>query len=182
MGEYQRLLDAMTAAGFTSRELGIIAETSMGTTLDGVTQATDPAEQALALVQFAERYGLLANLRRAVLYTGADRPALQNLLLGGESSMNGGDGQPNLTYIITNIDRKLDQVITEQNRQAQTIAGVIQRQVDTDRRQAESDQRIKELQAGAVQKSSGIDRIIVLSMVMLMVGLLAFTIYGTAFR
>lgn len=181
MGEYQRLIDAMTAAGFSSRELGIIAESSMGTALDGVTQATDPVEQALALVQFADRYGLLANLRRAVLYTGADRPALQNLLLG-EFSMNGGDGQPNLTYIITNIDRKLDQVLTEQNRQAQTIAGVIQRQTDADRRQAEADRRIEKIEAGAVQKPSAIDRMVVLSMVVLMVGLLAFTVYGTVFR
>jgi len=154
----------------------------MGTALDGVTQASEPAEQALALVQYADRYGLLANLRRAVLYTGADRPALQNLLLGGEPVLSNDNSQPSLTYIITNMDRKLDQVITEQNRQAQITASVIQRQTDGERRQAEADRRIEKVEAATTQKPSQIDRMIVLSMVLLMVGLLAFTVYGTVIR
>lgn len=181
MGEYQRILDAMTAAGFSSRELGIIAETSMGTALDGVTQATEPNEQALALVQFAERYGLLPNLRRAVLYTGADRPALQNLLLGNDmESVSGRQQDSDGMYARLRMEAKLDRLIEEMQRNSQQLSLVIQQQAQLAQQQTLFDRRLSVVESAAPRPApvSTSDRVLFVLFAIILIGMFAYNIWG----
>lgn len=178
MEEYQRLLDAMMAAGFSSRELGIIAESSMGTALDGVTQAKEPTEQAIALVQFAEHYGLLPSLRRAVLYTGADRPGLQNLLLGNNMESSGGKQIDNAIYERLLVQQKLDQLLTESQRNGQQLALVVQQQAQLAQQQQVFDRRLTVVENTAPKPITMSDRILFFMFAAVVIALFSYNFLG----
>ena len=76
-----RLYELLLACRFSAAQLDSITETAMGAGLTAITEATDPAERAQHIVDFARRYNLMSVLTATVLSSGADRPALQNLLL-----------------------------------------------------------------------------------------------------
>lgn len=63
------------------------------------------------MVNYAKQYGLLRQLAAAIIYTGADRAGLQNLLLGDENMESAGDKrQDNNTYIMLRIENKVDNI------------------------------------------------------------------------
>ncbi len=171
----ERLLAALLAAGFTAVQLDTIADRALGVRLEAVTTETDPRLQVRALVAYALEYDLMEKLARMALEAGADRPAMQNLLFGGEQLMNGGGEQPNFSYLVSRIDVKLDQILAEQGRQAQQVAQMMQRQTDAER-------RLTVVEASTQRPASNVDRMIVFAMVALMVVLMLFTVYGTVFR
>lgn len=158
MAGLPRLLAAMLAAAFTSENLGSIAQTVLGTSLGAITDKSDPAGQAIALIDFAERYELVRELAASVLYNGADRPALQNFLLGDDVT-NTGDGQHdgNLSYAMLRIESKLDQVLAEQARQ---------------------DRRLSAVETAVQKPTPAIDRAFVLLLALLLAGMFAYTAIG----
>lgn len=79
----EKRLSAMAdAARFSTAELENIAQNVLGTALTNLTQASTPAEQAKDMITYAVQYDVLEKIASAFMYTGADRPGLQNLLFG----------------------------------------------------------------------------------------------------
>lgn len=70
------------AARLSTAQLDRISGSVLGTALINISDASTPTRQAADMVAYAETYGLMNELAAALLYTGADRPGLQNLLLG----------------------------------------------------------------------------------------------------
>lgn len=160
----------MLAAGFTSRELGIIAESALGTSLDGITQEAEPQRQAIALIQFAEKHEMVRDLRRVVLYTGADRPALQNLLLSEDMTIaSGSDSSGN--YIMLRVEAKLDQALAEQARQAALLSEVV-------RQQAQLDRRLYTVETSSPKPMQALDRMFLAILALLLVGMFAYNVLG----
>lgn len=62
------------------------------------------------MVTYAKQYGLLRQLAAAIIYTGADRAGLQNLLLGDENMVSTDDKRDNNTYIMLRIENKVDNI------------------------------------------------------------------------
>ena len=88
------ILRAMVdSARLSTAELERITQTVMGAALSSISNHSTPAEQAQDLIAYAAQYGLTYKLAAALLYTGADRPGLLNLLFGNETSMNQNDDQ-----------------------------------------------------------------------------------------
>ena len=162
MAELPRLLGAMLAAGFTSENLGVIAQSVLGTSLSAITDKQDPLGQAVALIDFAQRYELVRELARSVLYNGAERPALQNYLLGdlGNDMTSSGDGQQNgsLNYAMLRIESKLDQVLADQ---------------------ARLDRRLSAVEAAVQKPTPAVDKAFVLLLALLLAGMFAYTVIGT---
>ena len=105
-----------------------------------------------------DSYELVRELAASVLYNGADRPALQNFLLGDDVT-NTGDGQHdgNLSYAMLRIESKLDQVLAEQARQ---------------------DRRLSAVETAVQKPTPAIDRAFVLLLALLLAGMFAYTAIG----
>lgn len=97
----------LQAAAFTPAELEVLCQSVFGTALSGITTATDNAEQAEAIVNFAIRYDMLRELTDLVLHESARRPAVQNLLLSDGMNGDNGAGQ---TQRIDDHERRLVRV------------------------------------------------------------------------
>lgn len=173
MTKPQRLLDVILAAGFTSRELGIIAERALGASLDGITQESEPQQQAIALVEFAEKHGMERELRSAVLSGGADRPALQNLLMGEHmTSQESGERDNNqANYAMLRIESKLDQVLAEQARQSQQQAQMAQAQTQFDR-------RLYAVETAVQKPAPAVDKLAVLVLAVVLAAMFLYTVLG----
>lgn len=105
----------LQAAAFTPAELEVLCQSVFGTALSGITTATDNAEQAEAIVNFAIRYDMLRELTDLVLHESARRPAVQNLLLS--DGMNGDGQAAEMQRVIMRLDRigeQMQQVLSEQ--------------------------------------------------------------------
>lgn len=87
-----RLHELLLACGFDPAQLERITQQSMGTGLEAITTATDPAERAMAIVEYASRYNLIRELTATVLTAGSDRPVMQNVLLDDNMSLEDGKG------------------------------------------------------------------------------------------
>lgn len=163
----------MLAAAFTSRELGIIADSVLGTSLDGITQETDPQQQAISLIQFAEKHEMVRDLRRAVLYTGADRPAMQNFLLGEDMTSQGSSERDNsqANYAMLRIESKLDQVLAEQAR-------ISQAQTQMAQMQAHMDRRLYTVESTIQKPTPTIDKALVWLLAIVLVTMFIYTIIG----
>lgn len=159
MMELPRLLAAMLAAAFTSDNLSVIAQSVLGTSLSAITDKSDPIGQAVALIDFAERYEMVRPLAASVLYNGADRPALQNYLLGNDMT-NSGDGQRDggLNYAMLRIESKLDQVLADQ---------------------ARLDRRLSAVETAVQKPTPALDRAFVLLLALLLAGMFVYTVIGT---
>lgn len=75
------------AARLSTAQLEGISQTVLQTALRNVSNANEPAGQVKDMIAYAAQYGLVRELAAALLYTGADRPGLQNLLLGDGDNM-----------------------------------------------------------------------------------------------
>lgn len=87
---WNQIRSLLLAAAFTPAELEGLCQAVFGSSLSGITTATDATGQADAIVNFAIQYGLLRDLADLVLNQSARRPAVQNLLLSDDMQ---GDAQ-----------------------------------------------------------------------------------------
>ena len=65
------------------------------------------------MVVHAKQYGLLRQLAAAIIYTGADRAGLQNLLLGNEAMVNQTDDQRNTvanSFEIVRLENRVERI------------------------------------------------------------------------
>lgn len=106
----QRLHDLLLACGFDPAQLERITQQSMGTGLDAITTASDPAERARAIVDYASRYGLVRELAATVLTAGADKPALQNVLLGDNMSLEDGRTTQNIALDLAKLESRVERM------------------------------------------------------------------------
>jgi len=81
------LVALVDAAKLSTNQLENIAQRVLGTSLSTLSSASTPAQQAKDMITYAVQYGLMTELASALLYTGADRPGLQNLLFGNGMSI-----------------------------------------------------------------------------------------------
>ena len=99
------------AARLSTPQLESIAQGVLGASVTSISNASTPSGQARDMVTYAKQYGLLRQLAAAIIYTGADRAGLQNLLLGDENMESAGDKrQDNNTYIMLRIENKVDNI------------------------------------------------------------------------
>lgn len=99
------------AARLSTPQLESIAQSVLGASVTSISNASTPSGQARDMVNYAKQYGLLRQLAAAIIYTGADRAGLQNLLLGDENMESAGDKrQDNNTYIMLRIENKVDNI------------------------------------------------------------------------
>ena len=103
-----RLYDLILACGFTPPQLNSITQTSMGVGLSEISPFTEPAARARAIVDFAEGYGLIAPLTATILSAGADKPALQNLLLDDNMSLEDGRAAQSTALDLVRLESKVD--------------------------------------------------------------------------
>lgn len=98
------------AARLSTSQLETVCQQVLGASITQISNASTPAQQAKDMVVYARQYGLLRQLAAAIIYTGADRAGLQNLLLGDESMEQGSKQQDGNTYIMLRIENKLDNI------------------------------------------------------------------------
>lgn len=104
----QRLHELLLACGFDPAQLERITQQSMGTGLDAITQATDPAERARAIVDYAARYGLLRELTATILSAGADKPVMQNILLDDNMTLE--DNRNSTALDVVRLEHKVERL------------------------------------------------------------------------
>lgn len=162
----------LVAAAFTPAELESLCQAVFGSSLSGITTATDATEQADALVNFAIQYGLLRELADLVLAQSARRPAVQNLLLSDDMQTDAQAAaiQNQLQMITVRLDRVLEQ----QSQQAAENAEMHRWRNATEDRLHRVEERLPERR---VQSVSTLDRAIVLLMALAALTMLATAIY-----
>lgn len=102
------LHELLLACGFDPAQLRCITQQSMGTGLSAITQATDPAERARAIVDYATRYTLLRELTATVLTAGADKPVMQNILLDDNMTLE--DDRNSTTLDVVRLEHKVERL------------------------------------------------------------------------
>jgi len=105
-----RLYELLIAAGFTQAQLDSITQSALGTGLSAITTSAEPAEMVLAVIRFAERYGLIRELTATVLTAGSDRPALQNVLLDDNMSLEDGRTTQETALNLVRLENKVERL------------------------------------------------------------------------
>lgn len=79
--------------------------------LSEITTSTEPAEQVLAIICFAEKYGLIRELTAMVLAAGSDKPALQNLLLDDSMTLeNGRQATQDVALDLVKLENRMERM------------------------------------------------------------------------
>lgn len=132
----ESVLQALASASkFSTAQLNGISNSVLGTALTSISSESTSERQVQDMIAYARQYDLLRELAAAFLYTGADKPGLQNLLLGENMTTASSDQQGNNgTYIMLRMESKLDQALAEQVRIAAQVAEVARQQAQFDRR------------------------------------------------
>lgn len=104
------LVALVDAAKLSTPQLERIAQSVLSVSLSELSHASTPAQQARDLITYAVQYDMVRELAAALLYTGADRPGMQNLLLGSDMESVGGKQQDSNTYIMLRIENKVDNI------------------------------------------------------------------------
>ncbi len=167
----------LVAAAFTPAELEALCQAVFGSSLSGITTATDATEQADAIVNFASQYGLLRELADMALYHSARRPAVQNFLLGDDmqSDAQAAAIQNQLQMITVRLDR----VLEVQSQQAAENSEMHRWRNTAEDRLHRIEERLPERR---VQSVSTLDRAVVLLMTLAALTMLATAIYFGAVR
>lgn len=104
----------LVAAAFTTEQLESLCQTAFGASLTGITQSTDPEQQAEDVVTFAVRHDLVRELSSLAIRLSSDRPAVQNMLLSDDMVS---DGQANelarQTMRMDRIAEQTQQILAE---------------------------------------------------------------------
>lgn len=124
------LLALVDAARLSTAQLERISQTVMGTALSEMSNASTPAQQAHDLIAYARQYGLLDKLAAGLLYTGADRPGLQNLLLGDGMTTNQTEDQRNTavnSFDIVRLENRVERLSDKLLALEHKVDGLLQR-------------------------------------------------------
>lgn len=167
----ESVLHALAGASkFSSAQLDRIANGVLGTALSSISNESMPERQAQDMIAYAKQYDLLRELAAAFLYTGADKPGLQNLLLGENMTIaSGSDNSGN--YILLRVEAKLDQALTEQAKQAALLSEVV-------RQQTQFDRRLYTVETSFPKPMQALDRMFLAILALLLVGMFAYNILG----
>ncbi len=107
----ESVLHALASASkFSTSQLNGISNSVLGTALTSISSESTPERQAQDMIEYARQYDLLRELAAAFLYTGADKPGLQNLLLGEDMEQASSKQQDSTTYIMLRIENKVDNI------------------------------------------------------------------------
>ncbi len=160
----ESVLHALTGASkFSSAQLDRIANGVLGASLSNISNESMPERQAQDMIAYAKQYDLLRELAAAFLYTGADKPGLQNLLLGENMTMaSGGDRGNSENYIMLRIESKVDNISLRLDNFEQRV------------RTIEAVQATQTTQ----RPMTTMDRLFMLSLAILVVGMFAYNILG----
>ena len=163
----EHVLQALAGASkFSTAQLDRIANGVLGAPLANISNASIPERQAQDMIGYAKEYDLLRELAAAFLYTGADRPGLQNLLLGENMTIaSGGDRVTNENYIMLRIESKVDNISLRLDNFEQRV------------RTLEAVQATQTTQA-TQRPMTTMDRLFMLSLAILVVGMFAYNILG----
>lgn len=151
------------AARLSTPQLESVAQSVLGASVAQISNASTPAGQAKDMVTYAKQYGLLRQLAAAIIYTGADRPGMQNLLLGDEHMEQGGKQSDGNTYIMLRIENKVDNISLRLDNFEQRM------------RTVEAAQATQSVRPVAVSTS---DRILFVLFAALLIFLFAYNIWG----
>lgn len=138
--------------------------------------ATDPQEQADAIINYAARYNLLRELADMIMHYASNRPAVQNLLLSDDMQS---DGQTaNIHQQLQTLTVRMDRVLELQMAQAAENA-------EMQRWRNATDQRLRSVEAAlpAQRLQNGIsvpDRAVVAVLALLLTAMFAFTLWTAA--
>ncbi len=160
----ENVLQALAGASkFSTAQLDRIANGVLGASLANISNASTPERQAQDMIGYAKQYDLLRELAAAFLYTGADKPGLQNLLLGENMTISSsGDRSSSENYIMLRIESKVDNISL---------------------RLDNFEQRVRTLEAVQATQTTQrpmttMDRLYRLSLAILVVGMFAYNILG----
>ena len=160
----ENVLQALAGASkFSTAQLDRIANGVLGASLANISNASIPERQAQDMIGYAKQYDLLRELAAAFLYTGADKPGLQNLLLGENMTISSsGDRGNSENYIMLRIESKVDNISL---------------------RLDNFEQRVRTLEAVQATQTTQrpmttMDRLFMLSLAILVVGMFAYNILG----
>ena len=164
----EHVLQALAGASkFSTAQLDRIANGVLGAPLANISNASIPERQAQDMIGYAKEYDLLRELAAAFLYTGADRPGLQNLLLGENMTIaSGGDRVTNENYIMLRIESKVDNISLRLDNFEQRI------------RTIEATQATQATQ----RPMTTMDRLFLLFLAIVVVGMFAYNILGMGAR
>lgn len=115
------LTAAVEAAKPSTAQLDRIAGSALGTPLINISDASTPAQQARDMIAYAATYNLTNEVAAALLYTLADRPGLQNLLLGDEM-VNQTEDQRNTAVNALDIVRLENRVVRNEDKLDATVS------------------------------------------------------------
>lgn len=111
------------AARLSTPQLESIAQGVLGASISQISSVSTPAGQARDMVTYAKQYGLLRQLAAAIIYTGADRAGLQNLLFGDENMVSQTEDQRNnaansfeIVRLENRVERLSDRLIVLEHR------------------------------------------------------------------
>jgi hypothetical protein len=160
----ENVLQALAGASkFSTAQLDRIANGVLGASLANISNASIPERQAQDMIGYAKQYDLLRELAAAFLYTGADKPGLQNLLLGENMTISSsGDRGNSENYIMLRIESKVDNISLRLDNFEQRV------------RTIEAVQATQTTQ----RPMTTMDRLFMLSLAILVVGMFAYNILG----
>ena len=154
------LVALVDAAKLSTAQSERIAQSELGVSLVELSSASTPAEQAKDLIAYAVQYDMVRQLAAAFLYTGADKPGLQNLLLGEDMEQAGSKQQDGNTYIMLRIENKVDNISLRLDNFEQRM------------------RTVEAAQATKVPPVSSSDRLIFLLFTIALIAMLAYNIWG----
>jgi hypothetical protein len=111
----------LLAAAFSHEQLESLCQTVFGASLKGITKSEDPQAQADAIVEFAQQYGLIRELTDMILHNAANRPAVQNLLLSDDMSLEDGKNS-NASMDMVRLEHKVERLADKLDALAAIVA------------------------------------------------------------
>ena len=120
------LLALVDAARLSTAQLERISQTVCGTALGEMSNASTPAQQAKDLITYAGQYGLMNELAAALLYTGADRPGMQRMLLG-EKMVNPTEDHDSHKLDLIRLENRVERLADKVEALAQRVETALQR-------------------------------------------------------
>ncbi len=154
-----------SASRFSTAQLDNIANSVLSTHLASISNETTPDRQAQDMIAYARQYDLLRELAAAFLSTGADKPGLQNLILGENMTIASGDRGNSENYIMLRIESKVDNISLRLDNFEQRIRSV------------------EAVQASQAQSPmTNMDRLFLFSLAILVLGMFAYNILGAGVK
>jgi len=184
------LVAAILAAGYTSDQIGQIAD-ALGASYAAVAQpGATRDEEARGLVEFARRHDLAGELAALILDTAAEKKAVQNYLFGADRGSKM-ETRPDLDRQVTQQQRQIDRLTDRADTQDRRIDAQ-DRRIDAQDRTIETHDRrmnaIELIQASTSTRpaqpapATAGDRVIMAMAAIVAFGMLLFNIWQMSTR